>query len=141
MFSEKKFKNYNIHRFFKKLFSHFTLLMVNGGIGNKVNVKEFFKDFGTGIKNGLNTVLDIGKQVIGTSGVKDLINIGTTAFGIPLPVGDMISSVVGIASNLLGGGGSQKRDILKDPNKYDFKSGYDQFSSLIKRKEGLIWKK
>jgi hypothetical protein len=52
----------------------------------------------------------------------------------------MISSGVGIASNLFGGG-SQKREILKDPNKYDFKSGYDQFSTLIKRKATPIWKK
>jgi hypothetical protein len=55
----------------------------------------------------------------------------------------MISSGVGIASNLLGGGGggNKKRDILKDPNKYDFKSAYDQISSLIKRKQGPVWKK
>jgi hypothetical protein len=66
--------------------------------------------------------------------------MGAHAFGVPVNVGDMISSGVGIASNLLGGG-NKKRDILKNPNKYDFKSGYDQFSSLIKRKESLIWKK
>jgi hypothetical protein len=52
----------------------------------------------------------------------------------------MISSGVGIASNLVGGG-NKKRDILKDPNKYEFMSSVDQFSSLIKRKEGPIWKK
>jgi hypothetical protein len=69
-----------------------------------------------------------------------LINIGTKALGVPVNVDEMISSGVDIASNLLGGR-SQKIDILKDPNKYDFKSGYDQFSSLIKRKEGRIWKK
>jgi hypothetical protein len=71
--------------------------------------------------------------------------MGTHAFGVPVNVGDMISSGVDVVSNLLGGGGggrgNKKRDILKDPNKYDFKSGYEQFSNLIKRKEGPIWKK
>jgi hypothetical protein len=61
--------------------------------------------------------------------------MGARAFGLPVNVGDMISSGVDVASNFLGGG-NKKRDILKDPNKYDFKSGYDQFSSLIKRKAG-----
>jgi hypothetical protein len=67
--------------------------------------------------------------------------MGTTALGVPLPVGNMISSGVGIASNLVGGGGNKKRDILKDPNKYNFKSGYDQLSSMIKRKQCPVWKK
>jgi hypothetical protein len=40
---------------------------------------------------------------MGTSGVKDLINMGTTALGVPVNVGDMISSGIDIASNLLGG--------------------------------------
>jgi hypothetical protein len=57
--------------------------------------------------------------------------MGAAAFGVPVPVGDMISSGVDVASNLLSG---KKRDIFKDPNKYDFKSSIDQFSSLIKRK-------
>jgi hypothetical protein len=52
----------------------------------------------------------------------------------------MISSGVDIASNFLGGG-KKKRDILKDPNKYDLKSGYDQLSGMIKRKQGPVWKK
>jgi hypothetical protein len=60
--------------------------------------------------------------------------MGAKAFGVPVPVGDMISSGVDIASNLLGGG-SQKRHTLKDSNKYDFKSRVDQFNSFIK------WKK
>jgi hypothetical protein len=106
--------------------------MGNGAIGNRSKVKEFFKNVGTGIKDGLNTIPNFCKQVIGTSRVKYLINIGTTALGVPLPVGDMISSGIDIASSLLG---SQKRYILKDPNKYDFKSSVDQFSSLIKRKK------
>jgi hypothetical protein len=38
--------------------------------------------------------------------------MGAHAFGVPLPVGDMISSGVGIASNFVGGGGSQKRDMF-----------------------------
>jgi hypothetical protein len=78
--------------------------------------------------------------VIDTSGVKDAINMGAHAFGIPVNVGDMISSGISIANSLLGGG-NKKRDILKDPNKYDFMSGVDQFSSLIKRKQEPIWKK
>jgi hypothetical protein len=69
-----------------------------------------------------------------------LINIGTTSLGVPVNVGDMIYSGLDIAGNFLGGG-SQKRDILKDPNKYDFMSNIDQFSSLIKRKATPIWKK
>jgi hypothetical protein len=59
--------------------------------------------------------------------------MGAHAFCIPVNVGDMISSGVDVASNLLGGG-NKKRDILKDPNKYDFKSSIDQFSRLIKCK-------
>jgi hypothetical protein len=43
--SKKKLKNNNIHRFFKKLFSHFTLLMGNGAIGNGAKAREFFEDF------------------------------------------------------------------------------------------------
>jgi hypothetical protein len=39
--SEKKLKNNNIHRFFKNLFSHFTLFMGNGAIGNEAKFKEF----------------------------------------------------------------------------------------------------
>jgi hypothetical protein len=50
--------------------------------------------------------------------------MGTSALGIPVNVCGIISSGIDITSNLLGGG-SQKRDILKDQNKYDFKSGYD----------------
>jgi hypothetical protein len=65
--------------------------------------------------------------------------MGARAFGVPVNVGDMVSSGVDVASNLFGGG-SQKRDILKDPNKFDFKSSVDQFSSLIKRKQGPAWK-
>jgi hypothetical protein len=72
--------------------------------------------------------------------------MGAAAFGVPVPVGDMISSGVDVASNLLGGGGrgtaNKKRGItFKDPNKYDFKSTYGQISNLIKRKEGPVWKK
>jgi hypothetical protein len=107
--------------------------MGNGVIGNGAKAKEFLKDFGIGFKDKLNTVLDIGKKVIGTSGVKDLINIGKSALGVPVNVGDMISTGIDFATNLLGGG-NKKKDILKDLNKYDFKSGYDQFISLIKRK-------
>jgi hypothetical protein len=132
--SKKKLKNNNIHWFFKKLLSHFTLLMGNRAIGNGAKFKEFFKDVGTGIKDGVNTVLNFGKQVIGIPGVQDLKNAGTTALGVPLPVGNMISTGIDFASNLLEGR-SQKRDILKDLNKYNFKSCVDQFSSLIKRKK------
>jgi hypothetical protein len=114
--------------------------MGNGAVGNGAKVKQFLKD-GTGIKDGLNTVVDFGKKIIGAPGVTDLINIGRTALGVPLPVGNTISSGLDIAGNLLGGGGNKKRDILKDPNKYDFMSGVDQFSSLIKRKATSIWKK
>jgi hypothetical protein len=42
--SEKKLKNNNIHRFFKKFLRHFTLLMGNGAIGNRAKAKEFFKN-------------------------------------------------------------------------------------------------
>jgi hypothetical protein len=140
---KKKLKNNNIHRFFKKLLHHFTLLILmgNGAVGNGGKFKQFFKDLGTGIKDGISTVLNFGKDILKTPGVTDAINMGARAFGVPINVGDMISSGVDVASNLLGGGGSQKRDILKDPNKYDFKSGYDQFSTLIKRKATPIWKK
>jgi hypothetical protein len=108
--------------------------MGNGAIENGAKVKEFFKDVREGIKNGLNTILDVSKQVIGTPGVMDLINAGTTTLGVPLPVGNMISTGIDFASNLLGGG-SKKRALLKDPNKYDFKSSVDQFNSVIKRKK------
>jgi hypothetical protein len=106
--------------------------MGNGAVGNGAKFKQFFKDVGTEIKNGLTTVVDVAKKIIGTSGVKDAINMGAHAFGVPVNVGDMISSGIDVASNLLGG--NKKRDILKDPNKYDFKSSIDQFSSLIKQK-------
>jgi hypothetical protein len=53
----------------------------------------------------------------------------------------MISSGVDVASNLLSGGNKKRDILLKDPNKYDFKSGYDQISSLIKRKQHPVWKK
>jgi hypothetical protein len=143
---KKKLKNNNIHRFFKKLLHHFTLLILmgNGAVGNGGKVKQFFKDLGTGIKNGLTTVVDFGKKILKTPGVTDAINMGAAAFGVLVPVGDMISSGVDVASNLFGGGGgSQKRDILKikDPNKYDFMSNVDQFSTLIKTKSTPVWKK
>jgi hypothetical protein len=117
--------------------------MGNGAVGNGGKNKHVFKDFLGGVRDGIGTVLNFGKDILSTPGVTDAINMGAKAFGVLVPVGDMISSGVGIASNLFGGGegGSQKRDIHKDPNKYDFKSGYEQFSSLIKRKEGPIWKK
>jgi hypothetical protein len=114
--------------------------MGNGAFGNRAKVKQFFKDVGTGVKKGLGAVVDVVKKVVGTPGITDMINMGGHAFVVPVNVSDMISSGVDVASNLLGGG-SQKRDILKDPNKYDFMSSVDQFSSLIKRKEGPIWKK
>jgi hypothetical protein len=114
--------------------------MGNKAVGNGGKIKQFFKDLGTGIKDGIGTVLNFGKDILKTPGVTDTINMGARAFGVPVNVGDMISSGVDIASNLLGGG-SQKRDILKDPNKYDFMSGVDQISSLIKRKATPIWKK
>jgi hypothetical protein len=98
--------------------------MGNGAVENGVKVKQFFEDVGTGVMNGLNTVVDFGKKII----------------SVPVNVGDMISSGVDVANNLLGGG-SQKRDILKDPNKYDFNSNIDLFSTLIKRKATPIWKK
>jgi hypothetical protein len=122
--------------------------MGNGAVENGAKNKQGFKDFLGGVKDGLSTVLNFGQDVLATPGVKDAINMGAAAFGVPVPVGDMISSGVGIASNLVGGGrgGKQKRDIFKDPifkdpNKYDFKSGYDQISSLIKRKQGPVYKK
>jgi hypothetical protein len=117
--------------------------MGNGAIGNGALSKQGFKDFLGGVKDGLKTVVNFSQDVIATPGVKEAINMGGLAFGVPVNVGDMISSGVGIASNLLGGGGSgsQKRDIFKDLNKYDFNSNIDQFSSLIKRKATPIWKK
>jgi hypothetical protein len=114
--------------------------MGNGAVENGAKNKQAFKDFVGGVKDGIGGVLNFGKDILATPGVTDVINMGDHAFGIPINVGDMVSSGVGIASNVLGGG-SQKRDILKDPNKYDFVSSVDQFSSLIKRKEGPIWKK
>jgi hypothetical protein len=107
--------------------------MGNGAVGNGAKNKQAFKDFLGGVKDGIGTVLNFGKDVFATPGVTDAINMGAKAFGVPVPVGDMISTGVDFTSNLLGGG-SQKRDILKDPNKYDFRSSYYQFSSLIKRK-------
>jgi hypothetical protein len=115
--------------------------MDNGAVGNGAKFKQFFKDVGTGIKIGLTTVVDVAKKVIDTPGVTDAIKMGAHAFGVPVNVDEMISSGVDVASNLLGGGGSQKRDILKDPNKYDFNSNIDQFSTLINRKATPIWKK
>jgi hypothetical protein len=47
---KKKLKNNNIHRFFKKLLYHFTLLMSNGAVGNGTKSKQFFKDFGAGVR-------------------------------------------------------------------------------------------
>jgi hypothetical protein len=108
--------------------------MGNGAVGNGGKIKQFFKDVGTGIKDGIGTVLKFGQDILKIPGVTDAINMGARAFGVPINVGDLISSDVDISSNLLGGG-SQKRDILKDLNKYDFKTSIDQFSSLIK------WKK
>jgi hypothetical protein len=114
--------------------------MGNGAVGNGAKFKQVFKDFVGGFKDGLKTVLNFGQDVLATPGVQDAINMGAPAFGVPVNVGDMISSGVDVTSNLLGGG-SQKRNILKDPNKYDFMSGVDQISSLIKRKATPIWKK
>jgi hypothetical protein len=114
--------------------------MGNGAIGNGAKAKESFKDFLGGVKDGIGTVLKFGQDILKTPGVTDLINIGTKALGVPLPVCNMISTCIDFATNMLEGG-SQKRDILKDPNKYDFKSSADQFSSLIKRKVDPIWKK
>jgi hypothetical protein len=54
--------------------------------------KQGFKDFLGGVKDGLGAVVDITKKVINTPGVTDLINMGTSAVGVPVPVGDMISS-------------------------------------------------
>jgi hypothetical protein len=113
---------------------------MGNGVGNGGKIKQFFKNVGRGVIDGLGAVVDVVKKVVGTPGVTDAINMRARAFGLPVNVGDMISSGVGIASSLLGSG-NKKRDILKDPNKYDFNSGYDQFSSLIKRKEGPVWKK
>jgi hypothetical protein len=50
MLSEKKLKNNNIHRFFKKLLSPFNLFMDNGAIGNGTKVKEFFKNVVQGFR-------------------------------------------------------------------------------------------
>jgi hypothetical protein len=98
--------------------------MGNGAIGNGSKFKEFIKNVGIKIKEGVGNVVEFGKKFINMPSIKDLINIGTTALGVPLPVGDMICTSVDIAGNLLGGG-NQKRDILKDSNKYDFKSSID----------------
>jgi hypothetical protein len=98
--------------------------MANRAIGNGAKSKQFVKDFKTGFKDGLTNVLNFGKDIIKKFGVTNAINMGAAAFGVPVPVGGMISSGVDITSNLLGGG-KKKRDILKDPNKYDFKFGYD----------------
>jgi hypothetical protein len=114
--------------------------MGNGAIGNGAKAKQNFKNFLKKVKDGIGTVLNFGKDILKTPGVTDAINMGARAFGVPVNVGGMISSGVDIASNLLGSG-NKKRDILKDLNKNDFKSGYDQFSSLIKRKATPIWKK
>jgi hypothetical protein len=118
--------------------------MGNGAIGNGAKAKEVFKDVFTGIKDGIGTVLNFGKDILNTPGVTDAINAGAAAFGVPVPVGNMIYSGVGIASNLFGGGGgggSQRKDILRDTNKYDFMSNVEQYSNLIKRKATPIWKK
>jgi hypothetical protein len=119
--------------------------MGNGAIGNGAKNKQAFKYFLGGVKDGIGTVLNFGKDIFSTPGVTDAINMGARSFGVPVPVGDMISSGVDIASNLFGGrgggDGSQRKDILRDTNKYDFMSGVDQFSSLIKRKVTPIWKK
>jgi hypothetical protein len=116
--------------------------MGNGAVGNGAKFKQVIKDIVGGVKDGIGTVLNFGKDILKTPGVTDAINMGARAFGVPVNVGDMISSGVDVASNLLGGGGgNKKRDILKDPNKYDFMSSVDKYSSLIKRKEGPILKK
>jgi hypothetical protein len=43
----------------------------------------------------------------------------------------MVSAGADIADNFISG----KKDILKDPNKHDFKAGFDQMSDLIKTKK------
>jgi hypothetical protein len=81
---KKKLKNNNIHRFFKKLLRHFTLLILmgNGAVGNGGKNKQVFKDFVGGVKDGLNTALKFGQDVLATPGVTDEINMGAAAFGV-----------------------------------------------------------
>jgi hypothetical protein len=73
------------------------------------------KDIFTGVKDGISTVLNFGKDILNTPGIKDAINMGGHAFGVPVNVCDMISSGVDVASNLFGGGGgSQKKKIYSE---------------------------
>jgi uncharacterized membrane protein len=65
--SEKNLKNNNVPRFFKKILSYFTLLMGNRAIVNRSKFKEVFKNVGTQIQKGTKKVLEIGKDIIGTT--------------------------------------------------------------------------
>jgi hypothetical protein len=53
------------------------------------------------IKEGVGNVVEFGKKIIDTPGIKDASNIGTAAFGIPFPVGDIIFTGIDFASNFL----------------------------------------
>jgi hypothetical protein len=80
------------------------------------------------------------KKVIGAPGTKALINTLTRMTGIPVNVGDIlyqgadiISSGTEFVDNMFSD--KPRKDILKDPNKFDFNSKFNRMSDLIKTRK------
>jgi hypothetical protein len=62
--------------------------------------------------------------------------------GIPVSVGDIISkgaeivtTTADVADNFISG---TKKDILKNPNKFDSNNSFNQMSELIKTKKKIV---
>jgi hypothetical protein len=71
------------------------------------------KNIGAKIKEGVGNVVEFCKKIINTFGVKKAINIGTSAFGVSLPICDLISTVADILQAIFLGPGAEKEIYSK----------------------------
>jgi hypothetical protein len=80
------------------------------------------------------------KKVVDTPETKNLIDALTRMTGIPVPLteiisqgADIISTGTEFAENMFSN--KPRKDILKDPNKFDFNSKFNKMSDLIKTRK------
>jgi hypothetical protein len=111
-----------------------------GAVQTEAKIKEALINGAQKTKEFIKKGAQVVKKVLDSPGTKDLINTLTKMTGIPVNVGDIIYQGADIISTGTEFGENMfsnkpRKNILKDPNKFDFTSKFNRMSNLIKTRK------
>jgi hypothetical protein len=111
-----------------------------GAVQTGVKIKEVIINGFNKTKEFMKKGAQVVKKVVDTPETKNLIDMLTKMTCIPVPLTDIISQGADIistgtefAENMFRN--KLRKDILKNPNKFDFNSKFNRMSDLIKTRK------